>query len=229
VSGPQTIKAWVQPIGADRQQRSVLPRWRGRSHQLALLVSIPAGVLLIRHAQAGTAKLASAIYVASLVGLFLSSSVYNRFLGTDRLRPWMQWVDHAMIYGLIAGSYTPTCLVTLPRPVGIILLVVVWTASLVGAFSKFVLKHRFRVAGGVLYSLVGCAVLAAMPQLIRSATPTVVVLYVIGGIFYGLGGLSLYRRRPDPSPNLFGYHEVWHLYVVAGAAAHFAANWLSVS
>jgi hemolysin III len=224
----EIVKAWVQPVGHDRKHREVLPRWRGRSHQIALVASIPAGIMLIRHAESTTAKLACAVYALSLIGLFTSSSVYNRLLGTDHLRPWMQWVDHAMIYGLIAGSYTPTCLVTLPRNVGITLLVVVWGASIVGAFTKFVLKHRFRTAGGVLYSLAGCAVLAAMPQLVRNATPTAVVLYIVGGLFYGFGGLSLYLRRPDPAPHLFGYHEVWHLYVVAGAAAHFVANWLSV-
>jgi hemolysin III len=228
VSGARTLKTWVQPNGDDRHQRNVLPKWRGRSHQLALLVSIPAGFLLIRHAQTTTAKVASVVYVLSLAGLFASSSIYNRFLGTDRLRPWMQWVDHAMIYGLIAGSYTITCLVTLPKRVGLILLATVWGACVLGACTKFILKHRFRTAGAILYGLVGCAVLAAMPQLVRNARPLVVVLFVIGGLFYGFGGLSLYRRRPDPSPHVFGYHEVWHLYVIAGASSHFVANWLSV-
>ncbi len=223
------ILKWFEPVGVDRHERDTLPHWRGRSHQLALGLSIPAGLLLVQHAQSTTAKVACFIYAVTVIGLFTTSAVYNRLLGTKRLRPWMKWVDHAMIYALIAGSYTPTCLVTLPRRIGIPLLVTVWAAAVIGIVSKFALKHRFRIYGGVLYSVIGCSVLVALPHLFANAPAGASVLYVFGGLAYGYGGISLYRRHPDPRPDLFGYHEVWHLFVVVAASAHFVANWLSVA
>jgi hemolysin III len=223
------VLRWLEPATTERAEREVLPRLRGRSHQAALVASIPAAVVLVSHASTTVGKVGCAIYMATLTGLFLTSSIYNRSIGTARLRPWMRWTDHAMIYALIAGSYTPSCLAVLPRRVGIPLLATVWTAAIVGSVAKFALKHRFRLAGGVLYTLIGCAALVALPQLFRHAPVTSVLLYLGGGALYGIGGLSLYRRSPDPRPDLFGYHEVWHLFVIGGASAHFAATWLAVT
>ncbi len=225
----RTAKSWLAPATEERADRDVLPRFRGRSHQAALAVSIPAAIVLVTHASTTTGKIGCAVYMTTLIGLFTTSSIYNRSIGTARLRPWMRWADHAMIYALIAGSYTPSCLAVLPRRVGIPLLATVWSAAVFGSLAKFAFKHRFRLAGGVLYTLIGCAALVALPQLFRYAPTSTVLLYLGGGGFYGVGGLSLYRRSPDPRPGLFGYHEVWHLYVIAGASAHFVATWFAVS
>lgn len=219
----------MAPATEERAHRDVFPRFRGRSHQGALVVSIPAAIVLVAHADSTTGKVGCAIYMATLIGLFTTSSIYNRAIGTHRLRPWMRWADHSMIYALIAGSYAPTCLAVLPRRVGIPLLATVWFAAVLGILAKFVFKHRFRVAGGVLYTLIGCACLAALPQLFRYAPGSAVGLYLGGGGLYGIGGLSLYRRSPDPHPEIFGYHEVWHLYVIGGASAHFLATWFAVT
>jgi hemolysin III len=222
------VRTFLRPAPVDRFGRETFPRWRGRSHQAALTVSIPAGIALILNAQTNLARVAATVYALSLAGLFTSSSIYNRLLGTPKLKPWMRWIDHAMIYALIAGSYTPTCLITLPRRLGLTLLGLVWGGALVGAFTKFVLRHRFRLAGGVLYPVIGCAVVIATPQMLRSDLRLTSILFALGGIAYGIGGLSLWRRSPDPNPAIFGYHEVWHLYVVAGAALHFIANWITI-
>lgn len=223
------LKDWLAPSNAERADRPVLPRLRGRSHQAALVMSIPAAAILIGHAESTTGKIGCAIYMLTLIGLFATSSIYNRSIGTPRLRPWMRWVDHSMIYALIAGSYAPTCLAVLPRRIGIPLLVTVWSAAILGSIAKFAFKHQFRLAGGVLYTLIGCAALVALPQLFQHAPTASVSLYLAGLAIYGVGGLSLYRRSPDPHPEIFGYHEVWHLYVIGGAAAHFLATWVAVS
>ncbi len=224
-----TLMGWLSPATVERADREVLPRLRGRSHQLALGVSIPAALVLVANAESTTGKIGSAVYMLTLVGLFTTSSIYNRAIGTHRLRPWMRWADHAMIYALIAGSYAPTCLAVLPRRVGIPLLATVWSAAILGILAKIAFKHRFRIAGGVLYTLIGCACLFALPQLFRYAPTSAVMLYLGGVGIYGVGGLSLYRRSPDPHPEVFGYHEVWHLYVIGGATAHFLATWFSVT
>jgi hemolysin III len=222
------LKALLTPVGFERSERPEMPRWRGRSHQIALGLSIPAGVALIVSAHNITASIAASVYVLTLCGLFTSSSVYNRFIGTPRFRPWMRWTDHAMIYALIAGTYVPTCLLTLPRNVGVPLLILVWSAAAIGMVTKFLLRQRFRIVGGVLYPMIGGAVVLAAPHLLTSELISITMLFALGGALYGIGGISLYLRRPDPNPVLFGYHEVWHLYVIGGATLHFVANWLTV-
>jgi hemolysin III len=220
---------WVIPNQPDRLRRDVFPQWRGRLHQSALVITIPAGVMLVRSASTTRGAIAAAIYVATLVGLFTSSSLYNRMLGTERLREWMRWLDHAMIYILIAGSYTPTCLVTLPRRIGIPMLILVWGGAIIGALTKFVLRQKFRIPGTVLYFITGGAVLVAVPQMTAALPALPLGLYAAGLVLYVVGGLHLYLRRPDPNPALFGYHEVWHIYVVLACLCHFAANWWSVA
>jgi hemolysin III len=222
------LKQLLTPVGSERSERAELPRWRGRTHQAALVLSIPAGAALIASADTVLARAAAAVYVLTLIGLFTSSSIYNRMIGTPRFRTWMRWTDHAMIYALIAGSYVPTCLLTLPRRVGIPLLVLVWSAAVIGMITKFILRQRFRIVGGVLYPSIGGAALLASPHLLRSDLLGITTLFAVGCVAYGVGGLSLYLRRPDPNPALFGYHEVWHLYVIAGATLHFVANWLTI-
>jgi hemolysin III len=220
---------WVVPNQPDRLRRDILPKWRGRLHQASLVVTIPAGILLIRSASTTRGAIAAGIYVATLIGLFTSSSLYNRMLGTERLREWMRWLDHAMIYVLIAGSYTPTCLVTLPRNIGIPMLIVVWGGAIIGVLTKFLLRQKFRVPGTVLYFITGGAVLVAIPQMFGALAPLQLALYGAGLVLYVVGGIHLYLRRPDPNPAVFGYHEVWHIYVVLACICHFAANWWSVA
>jgi hemolysin III len=213
----------------DRSHANDLPRWRGRSHQLALPIAIVGTVALIISAPTMLGKIAASVYGASLAGLFASSSLYNRFLGTTRIRPWMRWFDHSMIYALIAGSYTPTCLITLPRKLGVPLLAVVWGGAMLGILTKLVWKSKARVFGAALYLAIGWAAVAALPSLFSRLDTAASVLFVVGGLLYSIGAISLYLRRPNPHPELFGYHEVWHLYVVAAAGCHFVGNWLALT
>jgi hemolysin III len=213
----------------DRSHASDLPRWRGRSHQIALPIAVTGSIGLIISAPTLLGKVAAAVYGISLAGLFASSSLYNRFLGTHRIRPWMRWFDHSMIYALIAGSYTPTCLITLPRKLGIPLLLVVWGGALLGIMTKLVWRSKARVFGAVLYLAIGWVAVAALPSLFSRLETAASVLFVVGGLLYSIGAISLYLRRPNPHPELFGYHEVWHLYVVAAAGCHFVGNWLALT
>ncbi len=223
------IRRVATPVGLERSDAPTFPLLRGRSHQIALPVACLGVVALVVSAPTTLAKAAAAIYGATLIGLFTSSSLYNRMVGTDRFRQWMRWFDHSMIYLLIAGSYTPTCLVTLPRRIGIPLLAAVWVSAITGVLLKVVWRNQARVLGGVLYIAIGWAAVAAAPSLFRQLVPAASALFIIGGVLYSSGGITLYLRRPNPNPAVFGYHEVWHLYVIAAAACHFAGNWLALT
>jgi hemolysin III len=216
---------------ARRPERSVesgLPKLRGRLHQVAFLAAIPAGVLLVLSAHGTSARVAAIVYSLTVAGLFASSSLYNRALGTSRLRPWMQWIDHAMIYLLIAGTYTPVCVVNLPRRWGVPLLSVIWVAALVGVTLKLCWRARFRRIGGALYVVMGWAAVLALPQLFSHLPRTSLILVVLGGALYSVGAVVLAVRRPNPVPVWFGYHEVWHTFVVAAAMSQYAAIWLAL-
>ena len=205
------------------------PRYRGRLHQLALFVSIPAGLLLVfRAAHSDDARIVAAIYAASVTGLYATSATYNRLLGTTRLRSWMRWLDHSMIYVLIAGSYTPVCWVALPRRWSVPILATVWTLAIGGIVLKLTTLRRFRRVGGTLYMVMGWVSILVLPKLFESLRPAAAVLLLIGGLLYTFGAVVLWMRRPNPAV-AFGYHEVWHTFVVAAGGCHFAMMWLALS
>jgi hemolysin III len=204
------------------------PLHRGRLHQLAFFVSIPAIVLLVLSAESTDAKIATAVYGFSVIGLFFTSSLYNRSAGTPRMRSWMRWLDHSMIYVLIAGSYTPVCWLGLPRNWSVPVLGVVWAGALAGIVLKMTSLRRFRRVGGMLYLAIGWFALIALPKLFPVLTTASRVFLVTGGAAYMIGAVLLWLRRPNPTID-FGYHEVWHGFVVVGAACHYAMTWLTVA
>lgn len=199
------------------------PLWRGRLHSWAFFVAIPAGIALVVLADGGTAKVASAIYMTTVLLAFGTSASYHRLATSIRARRIMQRLDHSMIYLLIAGTYVPLCLVALPPTWGVPLLVVVGVGALLGVVLKLVAFGRNAWLSYSLYPVLGWAAVIAAPALIRSLTPVQLGLVAGGGIAYTVGIPVLARRRPDPWPRTFGYHEVWHSFTVVAAGLHFAA------
>jgi hemolysin III len=229
ISTSHRLKRIAEPKGTDRSASPALPTFRGRSHQIAFPFAVIGTVAMIIRAQTIPGQVAGAIYGLSLAGLLLSSALYNRLLGTPKIRPWMRWFDHSMIYVLIAGSYTPTGVVTLPRRVGTAVLAVVWSGAILGILTKLIWKERARVIGAILYLAIGWAAVAAAPPLISALPPVASVFFIAGGVLYMSGAMTLYFKRPNPRPATFGYHEVWHLYVVGAAACHFIGNWVALT
>jgi hemolysin III len=169
------------------------------------------------------ATAASAVYVVSLLLLFGTSASYHRLARSPRARAVMQRLDHSMIYVLIAGTYVPLCIVALPRSWGIPMLCIVGAGALVGMVLKLVAFGRFRWLSYALYPLLGWVSIAAAPVLVAHLSAVEITLIVAGGLAYTVGIPVLARRRPDPWPNTFGYHEVWHSFTVVAAGLHFAA------
>jgi hemolysin III len=204
------------------------PSWRGRLHQAAFLAAIPAGITLVSLARGTSARLAVGIYALSLVGLFGTSAAYHRLARTPRARRWLKRIDHSMIFVLIAGTVTPFALIVLHPPWSMVLLSVVWVGACTGIFLKMARIDGFQVLTGILYIGLGWAVVLVSPQLIRGLSPVSLFLVIVGGVLYTSGAVVLLRRRPDPAPATFGYHEIWHAMVVVAGACHYLAVLLVV-
>lgn len=197
------------------------PTWRGRIHAWAFLCSVPAGVALLLAVDSTKAEVAVAIYAVSLTSLFGVSAAYHRVARSATARRRMRRLDHAMIYVLIAGTYTPVCVLALPSEWGIPVLAAVWAGAAAGAAIKSLGIRRLLVLANALYIVLGWAAVVALPVVAVSIPPIGLVFMVIGGIAYTAGAVVLLRRKPDPRPEVFGYHEFWHVCTVIGAASHY--------
>jgi len=197
-------------------------RWRGRIHGGAVLVALPAGVVLTLLASGPLATTATAIYSISLVALFGTSAAYHLFARGQRVQHVMQRADHCMVYVLIAGTYTPVCLLALPRTMGITLLSVVWGIAVVGIVLKAM--WRARKFATSLYIVLGWIVLAVVPWVYQHAGATALSLYAVGGVVFTSGAVMFLRRYPRLRPEVFGFHEVWHVMTVAAVVLQFTAT-----
>jgi hemolysin III len=200
-----------------------IPHWRGRAHAITFFLAIPAGLALVIAASGATARLAAAIYAATLLAGFGTSAAYHRLARTPRARAIMQRLDHSMIYLLIAGTYVPVCLLAMPPSWGIPMLTLVGIGAVAGVALKLVAFHRARWLGFALYPVLGWSALAAAPVLVHHLSPGQLALIVAGGVSYTVGFPVLLAKWPDPWPRIFGYHEVWHAFTVVAAVLHFSA------
>ena len=201
----------------------VKPLLRGRIHAAAVVAAIPAGIVLISRSSGAEARAAAIVYSLSLVALFTASSTYHHFRGSMHWRTRLRRLDHSSIYLLIAGSYTPVCLLVLPPSYGIPLLITVWAAAIAGVVMKLVRFEGSHKIGFALYLTMGWAALIAMPGLVHEVSGSTLALLGVGGLIYTIGAIVLATRFPNPFPRVFGYHEVWHLMVVVAAALHYVA------
>ena len=199
------------------------PLWRGWLHAAAFLAVIPAGLYLLSMAQTTAARVAVLVYWASLAGLYATSASYHRLARSATSVLWFRRADHSMIYVLIAGTYTPICLLILPKIWGIPMLVLIWTAALAGITMKMIrLGLDNGPSGSWLYIVMGWAAVLTLPVLIMNLSWVQLLLLAAGGLLYTLGAVVLGKHRPDPSPDKFGYHEVWHSMTIAAGSCHFA-------
>jgi hemolysin III len=187
-----------------------------------LLVAGPAGLLLVVIAPTMAARIAVAIYSLSLVTLFWVSSTYHR--GSWSAEEFARWQrrDHAAIFVLIAGSYTPYCVLALEGAWRAWMLAVIWVVAAIGILVKLY-RADLSVLSGVMYLGLGWAAIIATPQFVRVLSPTALILTVAGGLLYSFGALVLALHRPKLFPRTFGYHELWHAATAAAAACHYVA------
>ena len=202
---------------------SLRPRLRGVSHQYAFFASLGFGALLVAAASEPVERVAAGVFATALATMFGVSALYHRLTWAPRARRWMRRLDHAAIYLLIAGTYTPFGLLALSGAWRWSLLPIVWG----GAFVAIVLKLAWIDAPKWLAVAVGIALgwvgIVALPQLWGHSGPAGIGLLVLGGVLYTAGAVIYAARRPDPAPAVFGYHELFHAFVIAAAACQYAA------
>ena len=199
------------------------PRLRGVFHQWAFAVSLLAGVALVLEAGSARARVAVAVYALSVAALFGTSALYHRVnWRTLTARRWVRRLDHTMIFVLIAGTYTPFGLLVLPAPLGVVILIAVWSAALAGALFKLVWIDAPGWLGAATYVAIGWIALVALPELLDRLGITAVGALALGGILYSVGAVIYAHKRPDPVPTVFGYHELFHLLVIVAAALQYA-------
>jgi hemolysin III len=167
--------------------------------------------------------MAIAVYSVSVSALFGFSALYHRGTWTAAWRQRLQRLDHAMIFFLIAGTATPAILLTVPAAFGLPCLIILWALTITAAAIHLAWMSAPELLVGTTFVGLGCAAGLALPWVWIHAGVAPAALMLAGGMLYLAGALSYHRRRPDPYPSVFGYHEVFHLYVCAAAACQYVA------
>jgi hemolysin III len=201
----------------------LVPRLRGVLHAATFPLAIAAGIVLIVLAPTALAKLAAAVYAFASALLFGVSAAYHRRIFAGRGHDVLHRLDHADIYLIIAGTYTPLALLALRGDARVVVLAVIWTGAAVGAAFRVAWPRAPRWLYTGLYVVLGWTAVFVLPQLLRGAGAAALILVLSGGIAYSLGGLVYGTRRPDPSPRWFGFHEVFHALTVVAYILQYVA------
>ncbi len=186
-------------------------------------ISVIAGIVLVMQAETPDAQISAAIFATTAALLFGTSALFHRGSWTLRVKGLLRRLDHSNIYLIIAGTYTPFAVLSLPPSKGRALLMIVW----VGAFAGVVFRVFWIGAPRWLYTSVyvgiGWVAVFFLPDLIAGAGVTAVVLIAVGGVLYSAGAVVYGLRRPDPWPRWFGFHEVFHSLTIAAFSVHYVA------
>ncbi|MEA2126921.1 MAG: hemolysin [Solirubrobacteraceae bacterium] len=200
-----------------------IPVLRGVTHFWAVWFAAAGALVLVLFAASATARVAATIYGLGLIALFAGSATYHRWRWDPRWRPLLRRVDHSTIFVFIAASFTPVGILVLDGALATIVLVVVWAGALLGVFFSLVWIDAPRWLQAALYVGLGWVGVAATPQMLDRLGTAPVVLFGVGGVLYTVGAVVYALRRPDPWPLTFGFHEIFHAFVIGAAVCHFVA------
>ena len=199
------------------------PLLRGWMHLLWFVASLVSGPFLLVRAHGPAQLTAAAVYSASVTGLFGVSALYHRGTWTEVWRQRLQRLDHMMIFFLIAGTATPAFLVATHGPLGLSCLIVVWVLAVTACAVHMAWMNAPELLVGATFVALGWVGGLAIPGVWLHGGPAPGILVLVGGLLYTAGALCYRRRRPDPVPSVFGYHEVFHVYVCAAAVCQYIA------
>ena len=206
---------------------AVKPKLRGVLHEIAFYVSLVTGPILILVARAGN-QLATAVYSLAMTALFGFSALYHRPTWSPRIRHWLGRVDHTMIMVFTAATFTPIA-AAIDTAWARMVLWIAWGGALVAIALQFLPVKAPKPVAVIPYLALGWLGITLFPESwshIGAATP---ILLLLGGLAYTVGAIAYARRSPDPRPATFGYHEVFHAFVVAAAYLHYGAVAISVA
>lgn len=198
------------------------PSWRGWIHAANFPITIAAGIVLITLANGTMAKWASAVFMASSMILFGVSALYHRINWKPATKQLFRRLDHANIFLLIAGTYTPIALLALPLSKGIILLIAVWGSALLGIGFRVFWIGAPRWLYVALYILLGWSAVMYVVD-IANTNMAAMVLVIVGGLLYTIGAIAYATKRPNPVPGVFGFHEIFHSLTVLAFLCHWTA------
>lgn len=197
------------------------PRLRGVSHEIGFFIALACGTWLVATAGSPRAVAVAATYAITLAMMLGVSASYHR--GTRsavRERRWKR-ADHAMIFVFVAGTYTPICLLGIGGAPGMRLLAMVWAGAALGTLRALFWVRAPRVIAASLYVALGWIAVAFWPDVSRGFGATLLALILAGGVLYTVGAVVYALRWPDPSPRWFGYHEIFHSFVLGACVCHF--------
>lgn len=209
--------------GHDALSADAKPTWRGWIHAGTFPAAIALGVILIALADGAAAKISSAIFMASSLLLFGMSALYHRFNWSERVKKVLKRIDHANIFLLIAGTYTPASVLALPQDKATILLSMVWGGALLGVGFRVFWIGAPRWLYVPLYVLLGWAAMMFIVDFFQNA-PVTMILLLAGGVLYTLGAVAYGLKRPNPVPGVFGFHEIFH----ACTLLAFLCHWVGI-
>ena len=208
---------------------AVKPLLRGVLHQAAFFASLVAAPPLIVGADGTRARVGAAVFAGAVAACFGASALYHRVTWTPHVRLWMRRVDHAGVYLLIAGTYTPVSLLVLRGAWRPAILATVWTGAAAAIVLKFVWVAAPKWLAAATGIGLGWVAVVALPQLVTRLSVVEVTLLIVGGLAYTAGAVVYARRRPDPFPAVFGYHEVFHALTIVAVICQYVAIALVVA
>lgn len=199
------------------------PKLRGWLHAGMFPVAVAAGIVLTALAAPGKPRTASAVFAASAALLFGTSALFHRGSWSPAVHSWLRRMDHANIFLIIAGTYTPFALLALPADKGRVLLWLVWAGAALGVAFRVIWIGAPRWLYTPVYVALGWVAVFYLPDFLAGAGVAVLVLIVVGGGLYTTGALVYAFKRPDPHPEWFGFHEVFHTFTIAAFIVHYVA------
>jgi hemolysin III len=227
VSWPSDVSA---PLVRARRERPVdigKPRMRGWLHTYGFFIAIPAGLALVTIAATigggVVPAISCAIYSVTVCGLFGSSALYHRRVWSPRGYAIVRRLDHSMIFVFIAGTYTPFSVLLLSHTTAIVILSVAWGGAVLGVAMNLITPDAPRWLAGPLYVGLGWVAIFVLPDIARAGGVTALVLLVAGGVLYTVGAACFAMRWPNPWPNTFGHHEVFHAFTLLAALCQYVA------
>lgn len=211
-----TSEGFIEPAAETK------PTWRGWIHAGVLPLVIVGGIILIWLANGTVAKIATATFFASALLLFGNSALYHRFNWSPNVKLTLKRIDHANIFVLIAGSYTPITLLALPQEKARLLLAIIWGSAILGIAFRVFWINAPRWLYVPIYIFMGWGAFVYVVDFMNANAP-MMILILIGGLCYTLGAIIYALKKPNPVPGVFGFHEIFHTFTVLAFMCHWTA------
>lgn len=208
--------------GFREPQPEIKPTWRGWIHTGVLPLVVAGGIVLVVLANGVPAKIATAVFFASSLLLFGNSALYHRFNWSPKVKVTLKRIDHANIFLLIAGSYTPITWLALPQEKAILLMSIIWGSALFGICFRVFWLHAPRWLYVAIYIAMGWGAFVYVVDFMNANAP-MMILILVGGLCYTLGAVVYALKKPNPVPGVFGFHEIFHTFTVLAFMCHWTA------